>query len=163
MGVGGCVAWSCSLRSILLLFSCMSSGCQEADDSLSKAVPHGPLQERRIPEGLGNHPCNDIHEIIVKLPSVMASESSNTPLSPSGSTGGELWRSLAAAQTEIGELRAQVKSLSSKIKERDKSISDLKAENARLRSAGASHDVSVREGQEAEVKKSSLSPAMGEE
>lgn len=151
------------LQPILLYLPSRPPGCQEADDRLSEAVPHRPIQERRVPEDVGDHPCNDIHEIIVKLPSAMASESPSTPLSSGGSTSGELWRSLAAAQTEIGELRAQVKSLSGKVEARDKTISELKAKNDRLRrSASGSHDGSVRAEQEAELKEASQSPAMDE-
>lgn len=57
-----------------------------------------------------------------------------------------MWRSLVAAQGQIGELQAQVSSLADTIAEQKDTIASLKSENDRLRRAQGSHDSSAREG-----------------
>ena len=88
----------------------------------------------------------------------MAYESTGSPLSSRGSTG-ELWQSLVAAQEEVEELQTQVNSLAGKVAEQNKTITDLKAENDRLRSALGSYD-DPDQGQKADLQHSSVSPAV---
>ena len=87
-------------------------------------------------------------------------EKSQRPLSPGEGAGGEMWRSLAAAQGQIRELQAQVSSLADTIEEQKDTIASLKSENDGLRRALASHDIPARESPGTALASSSPSPAV---
>ena len=88
----------------------------------------------------------------------MACEGTSPPLSPEG-TGGELWRSLVAAQGRIGELQAHVSSLADTVAQQNQTIAGLKAENDRLRSALGQPNDPVPEEAGAAPQHRPLSPA----